>query len=358
MRSFRRTLITFLLTILIGGIAVGACLAALIPGTVEIATAHHYTAKQVGELSALAQPSVVYYDDGTTELADFAAQARDPITTIDEVPKPVINAVIATEDRSFWTNDGIDLGAVFRAFVANVTSGRIEQGGSTITQQLVKNRILTSKRDVNRKIKEIEDALRLNEKFSKDKILVEYLNTVYFGSNSYGIKSAAERFFLVCDNGPVRAAGEDPRRAHHRRGRAPRRAHLQPRRQQPVQPPRPGDPSPRRRAARRGGTGLHHPGRGRRGQQRAAADGAPAGRDPSERLPRRRGAEQPARRPPHGRTPRRSGSTRSTRVGSRSSPPSTRACRGWRSTRPTTPSRRRATTGSRRWCRSIPAPGR
>ena len=113
----------------------------------------------------------------------------------------MINAVIATEDRSFWTNDGIDLGAVFRAFLANVTSGRIEQGGSTITQQLVKNRILTSKRDVNRKIKEIEDALRLNEKFSKDKILVEYLNTVYLGSNSYGIKAAAARFFLVCDNG-------------------------------------------------------------------------------------------------------------------------------------------------------------
>ncbi len=201
MRSFSRTLITFLLTILIGGIAVGACLAALIPGTVEIATAHHYTAKQIGELSALAQPSVAYYADGTTELADFAAQARDPITNIDEVPKPVINAVIATEDRSFWTNDGIDLGAVFRAFIANVTSGRIEQGGSTITQQLVKNRLLTSKRDVNRKIKEIEDALRLNKKFSKDKILVEYLNTVYLGSNSYGFKAAAARFFLVCDNG-------------------------------------------------------------------------------------------------------------------------------------------------------------
>ena len=113
----------------------------------------------------------------------------------------MINAVIATEDRSFWSNDGIDLGAVFRAFLANVTSGRIEQGGSTITQQLVKNRLLTSKRDVNRKIKEIEDALRLNKKFSKDKILVEYLNTVYLGSNSYGFKAAAARFFLVCDNG-------------------------------------------------------------------------------------------------------------------------------------------------------------
>ena len=93
----------------------------------------------------------------------------------------MINAVIATEDQTFWTNDGIDLGAVFRAFVTNVTSGGIEQGGSTITQQLVKNRILSPARDVNRKVKEIEDALRLNEKFSKKKILEEYLNTVYFG---------------------------------------------------------------------------------------------------------------------------------------------------------------------------------
>src|SRR4051794_3786578 len=201
MRSFSRTLVTFLLTIVTGGIAVGACLAALIPGTLEIATAHHYTAKQVGELSALAQPSVAYYADSTTPLANFAAQARDPITNIDEVPKPVIDAVIATEDRSFWTNDGIDLGAVVRAFLTNVTSGRIQQGGSTITQQLVKNRLLTSKRDVNRKIKEIEDALRLNKKFSKDKILVEYLNTVYLGSNSYGFKAAAARFFPVCENG-------------------------------------------------------------------------------------------------------------------------------------------------------------
>ena len=116
---------------------------------------------------------------------------------INEVPDRVVNAVIATEDRTFWTNDGIDLGAVFRAFLKNVTSGQIEQGGSTITQQLVKNRILTRKRTVNRKVKEIEDALRLNEKFSKKKILEEYLNTIYLGSGSYGIKAAASRYFLT-----------------------------------------------------------------------------------------------------------------------------------------------------------------
>ena len=109
----------------------------------------------------------------------------------------VINAVDRHRGPDFWTNDGIDLGAVFRAFVTNVTSGEIEQGGSTITQQLVKNRILSPARDVNRKVKEIEDALRLNERFSKKKILEEYLNTVYFGQNSYGIKSAASRFFIT-----------------------------------------------------------------------------------------------------------------------------------------------------------------
>ncbi len=195
MRLLSRSFLIVIVAIVVGGLAVGACLAALIPGTVEIATAHHYTAPQVANLKALAQGSTVYWADGTPMAPPFGQEARDPIQALNEVPKMVQNAVIATEDRSFWTNDGFDLGAVFRAFLTNVTSGKIQQGGSTITQQLVKNRILTSKRDVNRKIKEIEDAYRLNQKFSKDKIFIEYLNTVYFGSGSYGLKSAASRFF-------------------------------------------------------------------------------------------------------------------------------------------------------------------
>src|SRR5215213_2201727 len=201
MRSLSRSLLTVLVAIVVGGVAVGACLAALIPGTVEVVTAHHYTAKQVDELKALAEPSTIYWADGTQMGDPIGIESRQNITTLAEVPKLVQDAVIATEDRSFWTNDGIDLGGVFRAFLTNITSGKIEQGGSTITQQLVKNRILSSKRDVNRKIKEIEDALRLNEKFSKEKILVEYLNTVYFGSGSYGVKAAASRFFYTFDPG-------------------------------------------------------------------------------------------------------------------------------------------------------------
>ena len=184
MRTLSRSFDHRRLAIVVGGVAVGACLAALIPGTVEIATAHHYT-REAGRRSCKALARAVHHLLGRRHADGTRARPRgppDPITSLAEVPKMVQDAVIATEDRSFWTNDGIDLGGVFRAFLTNVTSGEIEQGGSTITQQLVKNRILTPKRDVNRKIKEIEDALRLNEKFSKEKILVEYLNTVYFGS--------------------------------------------------------------------------------------------------------------------------------------------------------------------------------
>jgi membrane peptidoglycan carboxypeptidase len=198
MRSAGRLALTFVATIVIGGIAVGACLAALVPGSVEIATAHRYTVDEVKELRALSQPTTVYWADGS-EMDSLGLEDREPIKSITEVPKRLQDAIIATEDRTFWTNDGIDLGAVFRAFLTNVTSGEIEQGGSTITQQLVKNRLLTPKRDVNRKIREIQAALRLNEKFSKNKILEEYLNTVYFGSGSYGIKAAARRFFVTPD---------------------------------------------------------------------------------------------------------------------------------------------------------------
>src|SRR5207253_2506955 len=88
---------------------------------------------------------------------------------------------------------------VSRAFVENLTEGKISQGGSTITQQLVKNRILGNKRDLQRKAKELILAYRLNDKYSKREILKQYLNTVYFGQGSYGVKATARRFFLTPD---------------------------------------------------------------------------------------------------------------------------------------------------------------
>src|SRR4029453_14382564 len=89
----------------------------------------------------------------------------------------------------------VDVSGVSRAFVENVTSGEISQGGSTITQQLVKNRILGNKQDLQRKDKELILAYRLNDKYSKREILKQYLNTVYFGQGSYGVKAATRRVF-------------------------------------------------------------------------------------------------------------------------------------------------------------------
>ena len=199
MNKFPGAFRNFLLTIVIGGVAVGACLAALIPGAATIATAHHYTSDKIQELRGLNQRSTIY-DSANNVVGVLGIQNRQDVK-LDEVPKVIQDAVIAVEDKPFWTNDGIDINGVFRAFVKNLTSGKIAQGGSTITQQLVKNRILNSKRDINRKVKELVLAVRLNQKFSKREILEQYLNTVYFGQGSYGVKSAVERFFTTTDPG-------------------------------------------------------------------------------------------------------------------------------------------------------------
>ena len=217
------------------------CLAASCPVAPRSSSAHHYTVKTVTKLRDLSQKSTVYWSDGVTKMDELGLQDRQNVTYTELASSPggqrVINAVISTEDRTFWTNDGIDLGGVFRAFVTNVTSGGIEQGGSTITQQLVKNRILSPARDVNRKVKEIEDALRLNEKFSKKKILEEYLNTVYFGQNSYGIKSAASRFFITSDPGAPYPRGKRLDELTIGEAALARRGDREPRRHQPVHVP-------------------------------------------------------------------------------------------------------------------------
>ncbi len=187
----------FVLTVVIGGVAVGACVAALLPGIAEVGAAHHYTSDKIGALRDLAQRSTIY--DASGGVIDVVGNQNREIINLDAVPKLIQDAVIAVEDQSFWENDGVDLNATMRALLTNLTSGEIEQGGSTITQQLVKNRILTKKRDINRKVREIVLAFRLNEKFSKNEILEQYLNTVYFGQGSYGVQSAVERLLVYPD---------------------------------------------------------------------------------------------------------------------------------------------------------------
>jgi membrane peptidoglycan carboxypeptidase len=194
---FTRALTGFLTTVLVGGIVVGVCFAALIPSIGVVTSATEYTMDLPTDLSKLSQRSSVYAATGE-QIGVLGSQDRQNVT-LDQVPQVVIDAVVATEDKTFWKNDGIDLSAVARAALKNLTSGEIEQGGSTISQQLVKNRILSPKRDLNRKIREILLAIELNKDYSKREILEQYLNTVYFGQGAYGISSAAERLLLRAD---------------------------------------------------------------------------------------------------------------------------------------------------------------
>ena len=112
-----------------------------------------------------------------------------------EMPRNLPQAVIATEDRRFYQHFGIDLIGFARAMVANMTAGRIVQGGSTITQQLAKNVYLTPERTLLRKLRELMLAVWLEARLDKDEILAAYLNRVYLGEGTFGVEAAARRYF-------------------------------------------------------------------------------------------------------------------------------------------------------------------
>ena len=114
---------------------------------------------------------------------------------LDLLPQRVIDAVIATEDRKFWTHWGFDPAGLMRATLVNLRSGRFAQGGSTLTQQLAKNLFLSPERTLGRKIEEVMLAFWLELRLSKRQILELYLNRVYFGGGAYGIEAAAQRYF-------------------------------------------------------------------------------------------------------------------------------------------------------------------
>ncbi len=117
------------------------------------------------------------------------------LVTLDQMSEWAPKAFLAAEDASFYEHDGVDITAIARAFVANVKAGRTKQGGSTITQQIIKRLLLTSERSYRRKLKEAILAFRLENYLTKDEILTIYLNQIYLGARSYGIEAAARSYF-------------------------------------------------------------------------------------------------------------------------------------------------------------------
>jgi penicillin-binding protein 1A len=141
-----------------------------------------------------AQSSKIYAADGSLVTTLHGPQNRLEVP-LDRIPLILQNAVIAIEDERFYYHHGVDFRAIFRAAQANASSGAASQGGSTITQQLVKNTLLNSGKTLDRKIQEASLAWQLEEHYSKQRILEIYLNTVYFGNGSYGVEAASEQYF-------------------------------------------------------------------------------------------------------------------------------------------------------------------
>ena len=141
------------------------------------------------------QTTIVYYQDGTTEMARLGEEDRTNVKLAD-VSEAAIDAVLAAENRNFYSDPGISFTGIVRAAWNNLTGGST-QGGSTITQQYVKNAYLTADQTLSRKFQELFLAIKLDNNFSKDEILENYLNTIYFGRGAYGIESAANTYFDV-----------------------------------------------------------------------------------------------------------------------------------------------------------------
>lgn len=180
----------------------GAALMSLgIFGAVAVALVFEHYAKDLPSIEKLAQysPAVVtrlYAADGRL-LAEYAKEKRI-FVPLKAIPDTVIDAFISAEDRNFYSHKGIDIYGIARAITENVQnygSGRSMVGGSTITQQVVKNFLLTNEKSLERKIKEAILAYRVSKVFTKEQILELYLNEIYLGKGSYGVAAAALNYF-------------------------------------------------------------------------------------------------------------------------------------------------------------------
>jgi membrane peptidoglycan carboxypeptidase len=142
-----------------------------------------------------AQTSTVYWGDGTTEMGTYAVENRE-IVDYATLPDYVGNAVVASEDSTFWTNSGVDFRGIARAFYNNLKGGG-RQGASTLTQQYVERYYTDTVTDYAGKAREAILALKITQQQKKEDILGNYLNTIYFGRGAYGIQAAAQKYYGV-----------------------------------------------------------------------------------------------------------------------------------------------------------------
>lgn len=178
------------------------CLFFFIAGVFSVAGLFFYYAKDLPNPSKINKRIVfestkIFDRTGEHLLYEIHGEEKRTVIPSNEIPDTIKTATVALEDQLFWKHHGVDFRGIIRSVLKDVIKGGLAQGGSTITQQFVKNSILTSEKKVSRKIKEIILALEIEQKFSKEEILQMYLNEIPYGSNSYGVEAAALTFFGV-----------------------------------------------------------------------------------------------------------------------------------------------------------------
>ena len=131
----------------------------------------------------------------SVEQMAYEIESKENYTTLDELPRTYINAVLAVEDKRFYNHPGIDPIAIGRALVHDIQAGSYVEGGSTITQQLAKNQYFTQDKKIERKVAEMFMAFKMESVLSKDKILELYVNSIFFGNGYYCVADASEGYF-------------------------------------------------------------------------------------------------------------------------------------------------------------------
>lgn len=150
---------------------------------------------EVFEERQLAQPTKIYDRTGKVLLYTIYGEEKREYIKLDDVPKNVANALIATEDKNFYTHYGVDIKGIFRSILINLKIRKATYGASTLSQQLIRSTFLTQEKSVGRKIRELVLTLELERRYSKNQILEWYLNQIPIGTNVYGVQEAAKYFF-------------------------------------------------------------------------------------------------------------------------------------------------------------------
>ena len=190
----RHILVRFASITAVAGVGLAGVGLALVPAMQELSDAGT-SEEAVIDLGPLDQRSYVYAADGSLLTTLQAEIDRQPVP-LSEIPQHTIDAVLAVEDADFYAHDGVNIRSTLRALVRNVDEGTVVQGGSTITQQVIKAEY-GDQQTLGRKAREAVLARRLEELMTKDEILERYLNTVYLGNGAYGVQAAAETYFGV-----------------------------------------------------------------------------------------------------------------------------------------------------------------